>query len=837
MFFNRFLQNYFSKLAIRFFRTFSIVMKLNPVKPRKALNKAWLKTKPNRSQIETFKQNLSQLLEHISETESEEFHKNLVSHFLKNTYYHDRFFINTKEREDLAIYTGKNAGSPVGVIIEAKKPSNKTEMLSVENINTKALHELILYYLRERVSGKNLELKHLVATNIYEWFIFDSTDFEKWFTQNRAFVKQFTDFEEKRLSGTDTGFFYKNIAAPFVEKMEEEITFTYFDLGDIEESLRNQNFENEKKLIPAFKLFSPEHLLKLPFANDSNSLDRGFYNELLHIIGLEETKEGSKKLIGRKAEGKRHPGSFIENAITILNYEDCLSSVKRSDYGTSKDEQLFNVALELSITWINRILFLKLLEGQLVKYHRGDKSYRFLNTERIPDYDALNKLFFQVLAVRENDRSEAVKQRFGNIPYLNSSLFEPNGLEHKTIRISNLEDEYTLPVLPASVLTDRTGKKIKGEKNTLHYLFEFLDAYDFASEGSEEIQEENKTIINASVLGLIFEKINGYKDGSFFTPGFITMYMARETVRRAVVEKFNESLNRDFADSRITGIKKEKEFRKCKNIDDVYNGIGTDFTKAEANDIINSLKICDPAVGSGHFLVSVLNEIIALKSDLKILTDRSGRILRDYHVEVANDELVITDDEGRLFEYHPGNPEKQRVQEALFHEKQTLIENCLFGVDINPNSVKICRLRLWIELLKNAYYKQTNTLETLPNIDINIKTGNSLISRYPLDSDLKTALKNSRHGIDGYRLAVQTYRNAKNKEQKHEMLRLIETIKNDFETEIAAGDKRRIRLNKLKGELFAHSNQQGLFELSATQKKAFKSTRMPSSGGSSFPKY
>ena len=81
----------------------------------------------------------------------------------------------------------------------------------------------------------------------------------------------------------------------------------------------------------------------------------------------------------------------------------------------------------------------------------------------------------------------------------------------------------------------------------IDYLFEFLDAYDFASEGSEDIQEDNKRLINASVLGLIFEKINGYKDGSFFTPGFITMYMCRETIRRAVLQKFN-SLNCDFCD-------------------------------------------------------------------------------------------------------------------------------------------------------------------------------------------------------------------------------------------------------------------------------------------------
>ncbi|MGM0620945.1 MAG: DUF7149 domain-containing protein [Bacteroidota bacterium] len=260
------------------------------------------------------------------------------------------------------------------LLLQTKKPSNKTEMLSVENINTKALHELILYYLRERITGKNLDLKHLVASNIYEWFIFDAADFERWFAKNRAFVKQFSDFEEKRLSGTDTEFFYKYIAAPFVENLQEEISFTYFDLRDFEKPLRSQNPKNDTKLIPLFKLFSPEHLLKLPFANDSNSLDRGFYNELLHIIGLQETKLGGKKLIGRKPEKDRNAGSLIENTITILKYEDCLSQINASDYGATKEEQLYNVALELVITWINRILFLKLLEGHLVKYHADDKS-------------------------------------------------------------------------------------------------------------------------------------------------------------------------------------------------------------------------------------------------------------------------------------------------------------------------------------------------------------------------------------------------------------------------------------------------------------------------------
>ncbi|HSH53167.1 MAG TPA: TaqI-like C-terminal specificity domain-containing protein, partial [Bacteroidales bacterium] len=742
-----------------------------------------------------------QLLDTINENESEEFHKNLVSQFLKDTYYKNNHFINTKGRNDLVIHNGNKAKSTVGVIIEAKKPTNKTEMLRKDKINTKALHELLLYYLRERITQKNLEIKYVVATNIYEWFIFDAGVFEKVFAENQALVKQFKDFEEERLSGTKTDFFYKEIAEPAIENIKDEIDFTWFDIREYEKPLRNNDKKDDNKLIALYKLLSPEHLLKLPFTNDSNTLDKSFYNELLHIIGLKETKEGSKKLIGRKPEGERDPGSFIENTITILKYEDCLSQIKASNYGHTKEEQLYNVALELVITWINRILFLKLLEGQLVKYQKGNSSFKFLNFERIPNYDKLNKLFFQVLAIKEQERNELVKKEFEKVPYLNSSLFEPNELEHKTVRISNLEDEYTLPLLSTTVLRDKTGKRQKGEKVTIEYLFRFLDAYDFAGEGAEDIQEDNKTLINASVLGLIFEKINGYKDGSFFTPGFITMYMARETIRRAVVQKFNE----------------EKHWH-CKDFNGLYDKIDN---KKEANKIINSLKICDPAVGSGHFLVSALNEIIAIKSELKVLLDAGGKTLRDYHVEVQNDELIITDEDGQFFEYNPNSHESQRIQETLFYEKQTIIENCLFGVDINPNSVKICRLRLWIELLKNAYYKNDTELETLPNIDINIKCGNSLVSRFDIDADLKQALKKSKWTIDSYRVAVDTYRNAESKEQKREMERLIADIKSDFRSEISLNDPKVKRLRKLSGELFQMTQQQQLFEMSEKEKAAW----------------
>ncbi|MCJ7448782.1 MAG: Eco57I restriction-modification methylase domain-containing protein [Bacteroidales bacterium] len=784
-------------------------MEVNLLNLKNSINKAFLKVRPNRTRIELFKKNISSLFDQIKEPESEEFHKNIISEFLKNTYYSPDHYINTKDRADLVIHTGKDTNTPVGVLFETKKPDNRSEMPTTDNLNSKAFHELILYYLRERITFKNIEIKYLVATNILDWFIFNASDFEKLFASDKNLIKQFTDFEEGRLSGTNTDFFYKNIAEPFVEKIESQISVTYFDIRDFETIIKNTDRQDDNKLIALYKIFSPEHLLKLPFANDSNNLDKTFYNELLHIIGLEETKEGSKKIIGRKKSEKRNQASLIENAITILKSEDCLNQLpKRSDFGKDSEEQLFNVALELVITWINRILFLKLLEGQLIRYNNGDRAFRFLNTGRVHDYDELNKLFFQVLAVKEGDRNEKINEKFGNIPFLNSSLFETNDLEHKTIRISNLDEHFKLPVLSNTVLKDKTGKKLTGEIDTLQYLFEFLDSYDFSGEGSEDIQEENKTLINASVLGLIFEKINGYKDGSFFTPGFITMYMCHETIRRAVVQKFNET----------------KRW-KCETISDIYNKI-EDIK--EANEIINSLRICDPAVGSGHFLVSALNEIIAIKSELKVLADREWKKLKEYTIEVINDELIITDEQSNLFEYNPKSRESQRVQETLFLEKQLIIENCLFGVDINPNSVKICRLRLWIELLKNAYYKPEKpdagrltpgtVLETLPNIDINIKCGNSLISRYSLDADIKTALRSSKWNVDNYREAVMTYRNAQSKDEKLSMELLISKIKHDFETEVSKSDKRFLKLNKLNGDLLNLTNQPSLFEMTKTQK-------------------
>jgi len=764
-----------------------------------ALNKAFLKLKPSRSEINEFKANFKRLFTLINDNESEEYNKNLISDFLKDTYYKQTYFMNTKERKDLVIHNGAQPNDTVGVIIEAKKFSNKSEMVSKENLNTKALQELVWYFLGERITQKNIEIKHLIITNVYEWFIFDAQVFEKLFAQNKTLVKHYTDFVNGTALGNKTEHFYKEIAQPFIEKVKEELHYTYFNFKDFQSIVENDNSQDDNKLIPLYKILSPQHLLKLPFVNDSNTLDKGFYAELLHIIGLAETKNGGQLLIERLKEGERNEGTMLEETISKLHSLNKIKLLRNaSAYGETYEERLFSVALELNITWINRVLFLKLLEAQLIAYHKGEQDYAFLNFKKIPEYDILERLFFEVLAKNYSERSKDIATTYAKIPYLNSSLFEPTELEHNTLLISNLPDDKTIPILSTTVLKDAQGKKRVGSLSSLEYLLDFLDAYDFSSEGSVEIQEENKTLINASVLGLIFEKINGYKDGSFFTPGIITMYMCRESLRKATVQKFNEIKGWQLG-----------SFDELKDRIDPFNR----EEREEGNAIINQIRICDPAVGSGHYLVSALNEFIAMKSDLKILQDEHKN--RIHHlIKIENDELLVyeADNNERFFSYNPKNAESQVVQKTLFNEKKIIIENCLFGVDINPNSVKICRLRLWIELLKNAYYKNATELETLPNIDINIKSGNSLLSRFNLDTDLKTALKKTKISIVEYKNAFHKYQNAENKEQKWDLEHFIDKIKHNFRTEINKNSKEVKELQNLKSEYYLKYEQAQLFD-------------------------
>lgn len=725
--------------------------------PTRSVPKAYLHNKVDAKDMMTFKSAMQEMLTRIKPAEHEEFNKNIVAEFFNKTLYRDKsYMVNTYNVTDLAIYAemGTHNEHPV-VLFEFKGPE-RPDMVTRNDLKKKALYELILYYIREEIGKRNTDIKHLVITNCWEYFVFEKKLFYQLFARNKRFVQKVMDAD----TGNDgTDYIYNAIIKPEVEKVEHRIQFTYIDLRTFEHKLQKNDIINSKSFISIYKLFSPTNLLKLPFNSDHNKLNKNFYNEMLYIMGVEEVIDNGVHKIKRLKSNKQS-FSLFEQAYTKLEGYSKITN----------DDERFEAALGLVLIWINRILFLKLLESQLVSFNK-ERNVKFLNNVHIQDYDVLNDLFMQVMAKPVAERAEEHKLQFPDVPYLNSSLFELSNIEEDFFPISGIR-LGDIKIYNKTVLKDGKGKKITSKKPTLDYLFSFLDAYDFSANQNQEdntVKAESDKLIDASVLGLIFEKINGYKDGSFFTPGYITEYICNKTLRRAVIDKFNKAKG-----------------WKCECFEDLKEKIdyGQREVRIEANEIINSLRICDPAVGSGHFLVSALNEIIAIKSELGVLQDRRPlpKRIRDYDIKIEYDELVIADEDGDVFKYDPSDPSSQRIQETLFEEKHTIIENCLFGVDLNPKSVEVCRLRLWIELLKNAYYYKTETgerlLQTLPNIDINIKTGNSLASVHPVCVGNKiTVSEGLQKLVRDYKANVREYKNCRSKATKTLLNKDIKDIK------------------------------------------------------------
>ncbi|EIX7543306.1 class I SAM-dependent DNA methyltransferase [Campylobacter coli] len=620
---------------------------------------------------------------------------------------------------DLALKKDKQ----IQVIVEAKLPHSK-EFFSQSKPNCKALHECILYYLRER-KALNSSLKHII-TDFYRFYIFKADLFEELFNKNKYFKEAFENFESKNsLFKGNTDEFYKECEKLLSsEKYLDSITRK--DLFD-EPSLKGvfidikPILEQEKpsfsKLKPLFKIFHKDFLLSEFNPNDANSLNNAFYKELLYILGLYESKQNSKLIITKSEESKEEQGTFY----TAIN-----SKLK---------EENFETILKLLILWLNRILFLKLIESNLVRFN-DDKNLKFLNFKKIPDFDKLSELFFEVLAKEKSTRK---KSEFAYLPYLNSSLFEKQNIEN-TLEISSLSNDLKLFYYKNTVLKDDKCKAKKGQVRLLEYLFEFLDSFDFGSDDEQSEILSQKELISSSVLGNVFEKLNGYKEGSFYTPSFITSYMCKESITKVVLDKFNAQFDLD-----------------AKDISELRKSLRKEDKKAQ-KELLNSIKICDPAVGSGHFLVSALNVMLSIYDELNLFDE-------EFYLEVQNDEILITGRKGEFIEYkRPSTPKDKAhlIQQELFHTKKDIIENNLFGVDINPNSCEITKLRLWIELLKHSFYQSFDDenyhdLKTLPNIDINIKCGNSLVSYFETGKSL-SHYPNIKERMSKYKRIVKDYK-------------------------------------------------------------------------------
>ena len=302
-----------------------------------------------------------------------------------------------------------------------------------------------------------------------------------------------------------------------------------------------------------------------------------------------------------------------------------------------------------------------------------------------------------------------------------------------------------------------------------------------------------------SVLQFVIEKM----DQDRTIPPYVVTYMCRDAVTRVILQRFKEVIGESYTS--LT----ELSFKISDNIE-------------EANEIINSVRLCDPAIGSGHFLVTLMNEIIAVKSQLGVLADKDGNPLFRYRVQADKEDGLLVYDRKSFdtFKFKPADAESRRIQDTLLREKQIILANCLYGVGTEHFSVSMSKLRLWVELLKHICWED-NPIPSRPFFEGNIRCADPLVSRIPVSEDLRHIFKQIKISVSEYKKYVSDYKNATTKADKNIYAQFIDQVKKKLLVEITLDDRSNKELLKWQKELAVLTSPK-LFELDDSDDKSMK---------------
>ena len=334
------------------------------------------------------------------------------------------------------------------------------------------------------------------------------------------------------------------------------------------------------------------------------------------------------------------------------------------------------------------------------KWGEGDRG--FLRTlyeqarERRENFfdQYLEPLFYDALAI-DNGPEDNFHDRFGcRIPFLNGGLFEPYN-DYQWQRTTILIDD----ALFSNSFTTSEGDVGDG-------ILDIFDRYNFTVAEDEPLEKE--VAVDPEMLGKVFENLLEVKDrkqsGTYYTPREIVHYMCQESLIAYLARRVPTVPKDDLetfirygelfleTDAEVQDRKAGKKGDKGADSKIYGDYVLPDTVREEAaelNEALATVRVCDPAIGSGAFPVGMMTEIVRARAALGQYMDR----------EIPQYNL-----------------------------KYQTIHDSLFGVDIDPGAIEIAKLRLWLSLVvdEEAY----EDVQPLPNLDYRIMQGNSLLETY-----------------------------------------------------------------------------------------------------------
>ncbi len=385
--------------------------------------------------------------------------------------------------------------------------------------------------------------------------------------------------------------------------------------------------------------------------------------------GVEKTKEITNMFYSGFQERLRkllNISSKIKIDIEVQNF--------KKEVGDSKKEYESQL-IRYYRTIFSRLLFIKILKSwkminiDIIKIiFKGDKRHWGSD---------IRYLFFDVFNKPKKDRPKELPETFNNLDYLNGGLFRPSGIE--------LDGNGNL-------------RNVQLNPDAIKDIWDFFKGYKFLRSVSNG--EEKSNNINPEILGYIFERSIGDErkmTGSYYTREEITNYMVENALYSLIIDRVNNYL----AKKKIFPIKKITDVDFLENSEEIYYHILVN--------ILNNLRICDPACGSGAFLEKLAVRLLYL---YKKCYKGCGRSL-PYILKTVMEK------------------DSQMPFSDIYSVKKHIIQNNLYGVDINPSAIEICELRLWLWVVRppedTMFTSEKIRLLPLPNIEYNLRCGNSLI--------------------------------------------------------------------------------------------------------------
>lgn len=414
-------------------------------------------------------------------------------------------------------------------------------------------------------------------------------------------------------------------------------------------------------------------------------------SQLVELLANESNKLTLKNLEDAFNIEKVTKEFFKKYAELFNNLKDALEEIIKSDQKVKSDFETKSInSVDFSKKLLGQIVFLYFLQKKGwfgVKrddnWGKGPKDFlrRLFDKEYIQYNnffnDVLEPLFYEALRIDRSYDDDYLSMFKCKIPFLNGGLFDP---------INNYDWVHTDILLPNELFSNKNQTK---EGDIGDGILDVFDRYNFTVKEDEPLEKE--VAVDPEMLGKVFENLLEVKDrkskGTYYTPREIVHYMCQQSLINYLATEMENILSKDEIENFV---------KYCEQVD------GNEISTSPENNVISQniisnaklmddkladIKVCDPAVGSGAFLVGMMSEIVRARIALNIFL-------------------------------------KDKTKNA-YNLKRECIENSLYGVDIDSGAVEIAKLRLWLSLIVDE--EDIKQIKPLPNLDYKIVCGNSLL--------------------------------------------------------------------------------------------------------------